>query len=99
ETTVPAALALTPPAATPGTVAASVGLGYEPASVPPAAPLGGPGSAAIWLALWPSTWSAFRPVATPFALVVNGLALGWGVVPLPTLIWPATPPAVTNSNA
>ena len=47
-------------------------------------------SAASWL----STRSAFRPVATPVAVVVNGLPLASLVV-----IRPASLPSVANSNA
>src|SRR3954447_506880 len=48
-----------------------------------------------WAALWPSTWSAFRPVATPVAFVVNGAALV-----LPDVMRPTSgPPLDENSNA
>src|ERR671931_122760 len=46
------------------------------------------------LAFWPSTWSAFRPVATPLAVVVNGAAFA-GPVICPTSV----PVFVLNSNA
>jgi hypothetical protein len=55
--------------------------------------------AAMSEALSPSTWSAFRPVATPVALVVNGLAFELAVLPSPTEICPTTSPAPANSNA
>ena len=43
----------------------------------------------------PSTWSAFSPVATPLALVVNGAALT-----LPEVIEPTSvPPLAENSKA
>ena len=53
--------------------------------------------AAVWIcdALWPSTWSAFRPVATPVAFVVNGAAFLLDDVMLPTWL----PPLALNENA
>src|SRR3954470_21345360 len=50
-------------------------------------------------ALLPSTWSAFRPVATPVAFVVNGFAFELAVLPSPTEIRPTTSPSPANSNA
>ena len=44
----------------------------------------------------PSRRSAFRPVATPVALVVNGTVVS---PPLPTVIVPPCVPPVSNSNA
>ena len=52
-------------------------------------------AAAKSVALLPSTWSAFSPVATPVALVVKGAPV-WSP---PTSIRPASLPTVTNSNA
>ena len=51
-------------------------------------------AAVISSALLPSTWSAFRPVATPFAVVVNGAAVA-GPVMAPTSV----PPLALNSKA
>src|SRR3954464_11483229 len=50
-------------------------------------------------ALLPSTWSAFKPVATPVAFVVNGFAFELAVLPSPTEIRPTTSPSPANSNA
>ena len=55
--------------------------------------------AAMSEALLPSTWSAFRPVATPVAFVVNGFAFELAVLPSPTEICPTTSPSPANSNA
>src|SRR5215218_10216926 len=46
--------------------------------------------------VWEPTRSAFRPVATPVAFVVNGLVL---LPPRPAVIVPASEPAVRSSKA
>src|SRR4051812_21067107 len=50
--------------------------------------------ATISVALWPSTRSAFRPVATPVALVVNGAAVAG-----PSIRPTSVPEFVANENA
>ncbi len=69
----------------------------RPSSVSASSPVFTRAAAMIAAASSPSTSSAFRPVATPVAFVVNGFFVS---PPVPAVMRPATsPPDALNSNA